>query len=280
MVVVGAGPAGLTAAVYAASEGLRTLVCERHAPGGQAGTSSRIENYPGFPDGIGAEFLIGVEIESAHPESDQTILGLTGFTTARPPTRRRDAADRHVVVVGGANSAGQAALHLAAYAKQVTMLVRAESLAGSMSRYLVDRIEAHERITVRTGTRVSRAEGREWLEQVVVEGPEGEVSVEAGGMLVLIGGEPLTAGVEDWLRCDAGGYLMTGPELYAEADRDWWPLARDPLFLESSQPGLFVAGDVRHGSIKRVRRLRRGASREPARPLGRGHGGPASGGCA
>ena len=301
VVVVVAGPAGLTAAVYAASEGLRTLVCERHAPGGQAGTSSRIENYPGFPDGIGgaelaagayqqarrlgAEFLIGVEIESAHPESDQTIdLTLTSGAKLRgrcgviatgvayrqlnaPGVEQfagrgvhygsaTDAAPRYggreVVVVGGANSAGQAALHLAAYAEQVTMLVRAESLAGSMSRYLVDRIESHERITVRTGTRVSRAEGGEWLDQVVVEGPDGEVSVDAGGMFVLIGGEPLTAGVEDWLRCDAGGYLMTGPELYAEADRDWWPLARDPLFLESSQPGLFVAGDVRHGSIKRV----------------------------
>ena len=86
----------------------------------------------------------------------------------------------------------------------------------------------------------------------MVAGPDGEQTLEVGGMFVLIGGEPLTAGVEDWLRCDAGGYLMTGPELQVEADRDWWPLARDPLFLESSQPGLFVAGDVRHGSIKRV----------------------------
>jgi thioredoxin reductase (NADPH) len=301
VVVVGAGPAGLTAAVYAASEGLRTLVCERHAPGGQAGTSSRIENYPGFPDGVGgaelaagtyrqarrlgAEFLIGVEIESAHPESDQ-IIDLTLTSGARLRGRSgviatgvayrqlnapgveqfvgrgvhygsaTDAAPRysggHVVVVGGANSAGQAALHVAAYAKRVTMLVRGESLARGMSRYLVDRIEAHERINVRTSTQVRRAEGGDWLESVVVAGPEGEVSVDAGGMFVLIGGEPLTAGVKDWLRSDAGGYLMTGPDLYAEADRHWWPLARDPLFLESSQPGLFVAGDVRHGSIKRV----------------------------
>jgi thioredoxin reductase (NADPH) len=132
------------------------------------------------------------------------------------------------------------------------MLVRGESLARAMSRYLVDRIEAHERITVRTSTQVSRAEGGDWLERVVAAGPDGEVSVDAGGMFVLIGGAPLTAGVEDWLRCDASGYLMTGPELYAQADRSWWPLTRDPLFLESSQPGLFVAGDVRHGSIKRV----------------------------
>ena len=301
MVVVGAGPAGLTAAVYAASEGLLTLVCERHAPGGQAGTSSRIENYPGFPDGVGgaelaagtyrqarrlgAEFLIGVEIESAHPTSDQTIdLTLTSGAKLRgrsgviatgvayrqlnaPGVEQfagrgvhygsaTDAAPRyrgrHVAVVGGANSAGQAALHLAGYAKQVTMLVRAESLAGSMSRYLVDRIEAHDRITARTDTHVTRAEGGDWLEQVVVAGPDGEQTLEVGGMFVLIGGAPQTAGVEDWLRCDAGGYLMTGSELHGEADRDWWPLARDPLLLESSQPGLFVAGDVRHGSIKRV----------------------------
>jgi thioredoxin reductase (NADPH) len=121
-----------------------------------------------------------------------------------------------------------------------------------MSRYLIDRIEAHKRITVRTSTNVSRATGGDWLERVVIAGPDGEESLEAAGMFVLIGGEPLTAGVADWLRCDAGGYLMTGPDLYAEADRSWWPLARDPLFLESSQPGVFVAGDVRHGSIKRV----------------------------
>lgn len=301
VVIVGAGPAGLTAAVYAASEGLRTLVCERHAPGGQAGTSSRIENYPGFPDGIGgaelaagayrqarrlgAEFLLGVEIESAHPESDQIIditltsgselRGRSGVIATGVAYRQLNApgverfvgqgvhygsaieaaptyAGGHVIVVGGANSAGQAALHLATHAKHVTMLVRGESLARAMSRYLVDRIEAHERITVRTSANVSRAAGGDWLERVVVAGPDGEESIDANGMFVLIGGEPLTAGVEDWLRCDAGGYLMTGSELYAEADRSWWPLAREPLFLESSQPGLFVAGDVRHGSIKRV----------------------------
>ena len=301
IVIVGAGPAGLTAAVYAASEGLRTLVCERHAPGGQAGTSSRIENYPGFPDGIGgaelaagtyrqarrlgAEFLVGVEIESAHPESDGMIdLTLTSGTRLRgrsgviatgvayrqlnaPGVERlvgqgvhygsaTEAALRyaggHVIVVGGANSAGQAALHLASHAQHVTMLVRGQSLARGMSRYLVDRIEAHERISVRTTTNVSRAEGGDWLERVVVSGPDGEEPLEANGMFVLIGGEPLTSGVEDWLRCDSGGYLMTGSDLYAEADRSWWPLSRDPLFLESSQPGLFIAGDVRHGSIKRV----------------------------
>lgn len=301
VVIVGAGPAGLTAAVYAASEGLRTLVCERHAPGGQAGTSSRIENYPGFPDGVGgaelaagayrqarrlgAEFLVGVEIESARPQSDQIIdITLTSGAQARGRSgviatgvayrqlnapgveefvcrgvhygSATDAAPTYaggrVIVVGGANSAGQAALHLATHAQHVTMLVRGESLAGTMSRYLVDRIETHERITVRTRTNVSRAEGRDWLERVVIGGPDGEEELEAGGMFVLIGGAPLTAGVEDWLRCDSAGYLMTGGDLHADADRSWWPLERDPLFLESSQPGLFIAGDVRHGSIKRV----------------------------
>ena len=301
VVIVGAGPAGLTAAVYAASEGLRTLVCERHAPGGQAGTSSRIENYPGFPDGIGgaelaagayrqarrlgAEFLIGVEIESAHPESDQIVdLTLTSGSELRARSgviasgvayrqlnapgvehlvgrgvhygSATDAAptygDGHVIVVGGANSAGQAALHLATYAGHVTMLVRGESLARAMSRYLVDRIEAHESITVRTNTRVSQADGRDWLERVVIAAPGGEESLVASGMFVLIGGEPLTAGIADWLRCGSAGYLMTGPDLRAEADRSWWTLERDPFFLESSQPGLFVAGDIRHGSIKRV----------------------------
>src|SRR5919109_3988304 len=211
--IVGAGPAGLTAAVYAPSEGLRTLVCERHAPGGQAGTSSRIENYPGFPDGIGgaelaagtheltrrlgAEFLTGVEIEAAHPESDGLIdvtltsgsklRGRSGVIATGVAYRQLNApgveqfvgqgvhygsatdaaptyAGGHVIVVGGANSAGQAALHLATHAQRVTMLVRGDSLARAMSRYLVDRIEAHERIDVRTSANVSRAEGRDWLE--------------------------------------------------------------------------------------------------------------------
>ena len=301
VVIVGAGPAGLTAAVYAASEGLHTLVCERHAPGGQAGTSSRIENYPGFPDGIGgaelaagtyrqarrlgAEFVIGVEIESARPQPDGTIditltsgsrlRGRSGVLATGVAYRQLNApgverfmgrgvhygsatdaaptyAGGHVIVVGGANSAGQAALHLATHAGHVTMLVRGESLAQAMSRYLVDRIEAHERVTVRTGTHVTRADGGDRLERVAIAGPHGEESLEAGGLFILIGGQPLTAGVEHWLRSDAAGYLMTGPDLRADTDRSWWPLTRDPLHLESSQPGLFIAGDIRHGSIKRV----------------------------
>jgi thioredoxin reductase (NADPH) len=300
VVVVGAGPAGLTAAVYAASEGLRTLVVERNAPGGQAATSSRIENYPGFPRGVsgeelaegaheqaqrlGAEFVIGVEVQTTEPREKFVEIELTngarfgarsgviatgvdyrrleapgvedyvgrgvhyGSATGAAPTYR----DRDLMVVGGANSAAQAALHLAEYANRVTMLVRGDSIYKSASAYLCRRIEDHERISVRTSTTLTRAEGGRWLERVVVDGPDGEEALDADAVFVLIGGAPLTAGVASWLRTDERGYFMTGPDLHAEADRSWWPVARDPLFLESSQPGVFVAGDVRHGSIKRV----------------------------
>jgi thioredoxin reductase (NADPH) len=301
LMVLGAGPAGLTAAVYAASEGKRTLIVEFHAPGGQAGTSSRIENYPGFPEGIsgaeladgayrqaqrlGAEFLIGVLVVHARPQADgsvevefssgSTIRARSGVIATGVAYRRLDVpgieqligrgvrygsptgealsyAGRRVAVVGGANSAGQAALHLADYASQVTMLVRSDSLERGMSRYLVDRIERHDRIAVRTRTELAGGHGHDHLERVTIEGPEGEQTVPTDAVFVLIGAEPLTAGVEDWLRCDDRGYFMTGPDLLEGSDRSWWPLERDPLFLESSQPGLFVAGDVRHGSIKRV----------------------------
>jgi thioredoxin reductase (NADPH) len=301
VVIVGAGPAGLTAAVYAASEGLRTLVLERHAPGGQAGTSSRIENYPGFPDGIGgeelatrayeqarrfgAEFLVGIDVEIAQPQDDHSVsIQLTsggrfrarsgvmatgvayrrldvasiddfvgrgvqyGATTGVAPSYR----DRPVVVVGGANSAGQAALHLAEFAERVTMVVRTASLDDKMSAYLTARIRDHERIEVRTGSEITGAAGDGTLAEVEVTGPDGTDTVRADAMFVLIGGVPMTAGVENWLRCDENGYFLTGPDLGVVADEAWWPLAREPYFLETSQPGLFAAGDVRHGSIKRV----------------------------
>jgi thioredoxin reductase (NADPH) len=302
VVVIGAGPAGLTAAVYAASEGLRTVVIERLAPGGQAGTSARIENYPGFPQGIsgaeltagaheqalrfGAEVLTGTEIVRTHPLANGKFeLELSGGARLRPKAgvvatgvayRRLDApgveeligcgvsygsapaqAPSHrgqdVILVGGANSAGQAALHLAAYARSVTMVVRAGSLDAGMSRYLVDRVLAHPRITVRTGTCVVAANGTPRLESVRVADADGrEADLAAEAMYVLIGGEPLTAGVDGWLRRDAQGFLMTGADLQRDGDGGWWPLERPPLPLESSEPGVFVAGDVRHGSIKRV----------------------------
>lgn len=299
--VLGAGPAGLTAAVSAASEGQRTLVAEAHAPGGQAGTSSRIENYPGFPDGVsgaelaegayrqaqrlGAEFLIGVLVVHASPQADGTVeVELSSGSTIRAHSgviatgvayRRLDVPEiedligrgvrygspsgdaasyegRRVAVVGGANSAGQAVLYLADHAAEVALLVRGDSLDRRMSRYLVDRIERDDRITVLTRTEVVGGEGRDWLKSVSIRGPEGEQTLPTDALFVLIGAEPLTAGVEDWLRCDDGGYFMTGPDLLQSSDRSWWPLRRDPLFLESNQPGVFIAGDVRHGSIKRV----------------------------
>jgi thioredoxin reductase (NADPH) len=301
--ILGAGPAGLTSALYAASEGLRTLVVEALAPGGQAGTSARIENYPGFPDGIsgaelaanihaqatrlGAEVLVGAELVGATPGESGTLdLDLTGGTTVRARAgiaangvhyRRLDApgvdeligAGVHygsspseaalcrncdVVVVGGANSAGQAALQLADVARSVTVVCRADSLEQSMSRYLVDRIQTHDRIEIRTGAEVTEARGDERLSTVVIrdEAPGQEIEAGADALFVMIGGRPMTAGVEGWLRRDEHGFLLTGPDLLRDEEQPAWPLARAPLFLESSQPGLFVAGDVRHGSIKRV----------------------------
>jgi thioredoxin reductase (NADPH) len=302
VVIVGAGPAGLTAAVYASSEGLRTVVLERVAPGGQAGTSARIENYPGFPDGIsgaeltdaahrqalrfGAEILVGVEVIRAEPEPDgafelslsgggrlkaRTAVIATGVAYRRlhaagveeligcgvvygsAPSRAAGHRDQDVVLVGGANSAGQAALHLAEYAHSVTMVVRGSSLEAGMSRYLVDRINADSKITVLPRTRVIAAAGHPRLEHVTVTDHDGhQRELRADAMYVLIGGQPLTAGVEGWLCRAASGYLITGTELLHERNRGGWPLAREPLPLESSQPGVFVAGDVRHGSVKRV----------------------------
>jgi thioredoxin reductase (NADPH) len=300
--ILGAGPAGLTSALYAASEGLRTLVVEALAPGGQAGTSARIENYPGFPDGIsgaelaasihaqatrlGAEILVGAELVGAMPGESGVQLQLTGGATFRARTgiaangvhyRRLEApgvdeligAGVHygsspseaalcrncdVVVVGGANSAGQAALQLANVARRVTVVCRADSLDDGMSRYLVDRIQTHSRISVRTGAEVTEARGDQRLGSVVIrEAAHGEqTEASADAIFVMIGGRPMTAGVEGWLRRDEHGFLVTGPDLLRGDERPAWPLARPPLFLESSQPGLFVAGDVRHGSIKRV----------------------------
>jgi thioredoxin reductase (NADPH) len=302
VVILGAGPAGLTAAVCAASEGLRTVVLERVAPGGQAGTSSRIENYPGFPDGIsgaeltgsahrqalrfGAEILVGVDIVHAEPKPDGSfelfltgdghLRGSSGVIATGVAYRRLDAPgveeligcgvthgsapaeaaghrDHDVVLVGGANSAGQAAVHLAAYARSVTMIVRADSLEAGMSRYLVDRVIPNPKITVLTRFRVVAACGDHRLEAVMVADRDGQQrELRADAMYVLIGGQPLTASLEGWLRRDERGYLMTGTDLRRDGQSEWWPLRRDPLPLESSQPGVFVAGDVRHGSIKRV----------------------------
>jgi thioredoxin reductase (NADPH) len=301
VLIVGAGPAGLTAAVYAASEGLRTLIVEMHVPGGQAATSSRIENYPGFPDGIsggelaartygqarrlGAEFLIGagalsaaaaadgvLEVELASRTSVRTRSVVLAFGVAyrlleaagideligrgvhygAAPGEASTYRDRRVAVVGAANSAGQAAISLADHGSEVTMLVRADSLERKMSRYLVDRIERHSRIAVLTETTVVEARGREWLEQLVIEGPAGPTTIPAEALFALIGAAPLTAPISDWLRLDERGYVLAGRDLLEAPERGGWPLDREPFHLETSRPGVFVAGDLRHGSIKRV----------------------------
>jgi thioredoxin reductase (NADPH) len=303
VVILGAGPAGLTAALYAASEGLRTLAVEAVAAGGQAGTSARIENYPGFPQGVsgaelaesiclqavrlGAEILIGAELLSTGLAEDgtlalqltsgDTVVARTGIAATGVHWRRLEAPgvdgligagvhygsspgdaplyrDGDVFIVGGANSAGQAALHLAGFARKVTLVCRADSLDEGMSRYLVERIEAHERVDVRTASTVVEAHGDHSLEMLTIADKHGQkFEVRADALFVLIGGQPISAGVEGWLRRDPYGFLMTGPDLLADGGRGkWWPLERDPYLLEASHPGVFVAGDLRHGSIKRV----------------------------
>jgi thioredoxin reductase (NADPH) len=236
---------------------------------------------------LGAEVLVGVELVGAMPGERGTLeLELTGGNTVRAragiaaggvhyrrleapgvdeligagvyygssPSEAALCRNCDVVVVGGANSAGQAALQIANVARSVTVVCRAESLEQSMSRYLVDRIRTHDRIEVHTGAEVIEARGDERLGSVVIREAQRGEEIEAGAdaLFVMIGGWPMTAGVEGWLRRDDHGYLVTGPDLLREGEQPVWPLARAPLFLESSQPGLFIAGDVRHGSIKRV----------------------------
>lgn len=302
--VVGAGPAGLTAALYCASEGLSTIVVEAIAPGGQAGTSAHIENYPGFEQGIsgaelatsihaqasrlGAEILIGAELITAAPTAQGTftvdltcgsvIEVRTGVAATGVDYRRLEAPGverfvgagihygsapgeaaglqgRDVIIVGGGNSAGQAALHMADHAPGVTVIVRRDDLDSSMSSYLVERINRHPRITVRTSSRVAEARGDSRLRSIVVAGTGNDEVDElpADAMFLLIGARPITIGLEGWIRRDEHGFLLTGQDVLAGAPPGtWWNLPRDPFPLESSQPGVFVAGDLRHGSIKRV----------------------------
>ena len=303
VVVVGAGPAGLTAALYGASEGHRTLVVEAIAPGGQAGTSARIENYPGFPNGVsgaelaasihaqavrlGAEILIGAELLTAAPTDQGTFrIELTGGSVVEARTsiaatgvhyRRLEVPGvdeligagvhygsapgeavrlkgRDVLVVGGGNSAGQAALHLAEHARLVTVVIRSPRLDRGMSTYLVERINQHPRIAVRTSSNVAEVRGDSYLRSVILRSENDETDeVVADALFLLIGAQPVTAGVEGWLRRDPHGFLLTGQDVVADGSRnEWWRLDRDPYPLESSQPGVFVAGDLRHGSIKRV----------------------------
>jgi thioredoxin reductase (NADPH) len=300
MVVVGAGPAGLAAAVYGASEGLRTLVIEPEAPGGQAGSTSRIENYLGFPSGItgadlgrrahaqasrfGAEFLTqrvtSLQIEGQYrilhlgdgrEVSCHAVLLATGVHYRKldiPGAERLtgrgiyygaalvEAAackDEEVFVVGGANSAGQAALHFARFACKVTMLVRGGGLSATMSKYLIDEIERTSNIVLETKTQVVEAFGNDHLEGLQLSGPKGEYRVPASSLFVFIGAAPGTGWLPQGVARDENGFVLAGPDLRSDGKLPGtWKEQREPFLLESAVPGVFVAGDVRHGSVKRV----------------------------
>ena len=300
LVIVGAGLAGLAAAVYGASEGLRTLVIEDEAPGGQAGSSSRIENYLGFPEGVrgedlarraliqatrfGAELLtqkatgirtennynivqladgrevschacliaVGVYYRRLNTPGVQRLTG-AGVYYGAAMTEAQACKDENVYIVGGANSAGQAAMYFSKYAKKVTMLVRAESLTNSMSKYLIDQIAATSNIEVKTCCQVVEALGETRLSCLRLCGPENEETVPASGLFIFIGAAPNTDWLPDTIMRDPNGFLLSGSDLKVDGKMPAsWNLARDPYLLETSVPGVFVAGDVRHGSIKRV----------------------------
>jgi thioredoxin reductase (NADPH) len=298
LVIVGGGPAGLAAAVYGASEGLRTVMVEREAPGGQAGQSSRIENYLGFPGGLsgselarratdqarrlGAELVtvqeaVGLEVEGAgrlvkltggEELSASTVVVASGvsYRQLNAPgfseltgagiyygaalTEARSCADQHVVVIGGANSAGQAAVYFSGYADRVTMLVRADSLAKSMSHYLIERIATLRNVDVRTGAQAVEAHGRDGhLHTLRIRAADGSGTVEeVDACFVFIGAAPRTDWLDGVVARDERGFILAG----AEVRDHGWPLPREPYVLETSVPGVFVAGDVRTRSIKRV----------------------------
>jgi thioredoxin reductase (NADPH) len=298
LVIVGGGPAGLAAAVYGASEGLRTVMVEREAPGGQAGQSSRIENYLGFPNGLsgseltqratmqarrlGAELLSVSDVVSLKVEgagrivelaggaelSANTVLVASGVSYRMMPapgfadftgagvyygaalTEARSCEEQHVVVIGAANSAGQAAVHFSDYASRVSMLVRGDSLAKSMSAYLIQQIESLGNIEVLTRTEAVAAEGDNGrLKRLRVRGPEGDERTEdVDACFVFIGAAPRTDWLDGVVARDKRGFILAGPD----ARDHGWPLQREPRTLETSVPGVFVAGDVRARSIKRV----------------------------
>jgi len=300
VVIVGAGLAGLAAAVYATSEGLRTLLIEPEAPGGQAGSSSRIENYLGFPTGIsgaelakrafiqasrfGTEFLAqragGIRSENQYhfvcmadgkEVSCRVVLiavgvnyrrlgvpGLDQFTGAgvyygAAMTEALSCRDEEVFIVGGANSAGQAAMYFAQYARKVTMLVRGESLESSMSKYLIDQIAATSNIAVETKSQVVEARGGQRLESIRVLTPDGESDRAAGSLFIFIGAAPNTGWLPEGILRDPNGFLLSGRDLMAEGRLPAvWKEDRPPFLLETSVPGIFAAGDVRHGSVKRA----------------------------
>ena len=303
VVVIGAGPAGLGAAVYAASEGLKTVVVERSAAGGQAGQSSRIENYLGFPDGVaggqltdrarrqalrfGAELLTTRAVTGLEPrgparqvtfDDGQTLLAHTvvlatgvsyrelqaegtndlvgrGVYYGSAATEASACAGEHVLVVGGANSAGQAVVFFARTAATVTLVVRGDSVERSMSSYLVEQVFTLDNVEVRTCTTVERCTGDDRLRSVTLfdRRTGRREDIDAGHLFVFIGAAPLTDWLDGTLVRDDAGFVVTGPELLTDSRRpEGWDLDRDPYLLESSVPGVFVAGDASARSVKRV----------------------------
>lgn len=303
LVIVGAGPAGLAAAVYGASEGLRTVVIEKEVAGGQAGTSARIENYLGFPQGIsgadltrrattqaqrlGAELLTarevtkvrvkdtyrivtlddgselsckalliatGVRVRELHVPGIEALVGASVYYGAAS-SEAIHYQGKKVFVVGGANSAGQGAMFLSRFASEVSILIRGDSLRQSMSQYLIDQIDQAENIRVLANTQVDAVEGKERLEAVTVKNNQtGErETLAADAMFVFIGAVPSTDMVKDIVERDEAGFIYTGQDLVVKGRRPKnWRLQRDPFLMETSVPGIFAAGDVRHGVIRRV----------------------------
>ena len=299
LVIVGGGPAGLAAAVYGASEGLHTVMIEREAPGGQAGTSSRIENYLGFPVGLSGGDLarravtqakrFGVEILTPQEATDiriednyriitlsdgsqinchalilamgvswrrLTVPGVEQFTGAgvyygAAQTEAAACQNEDVYVVGGANSAGQAAMYFSKYARNVRMLVRGESLTKSMSQYLIDQISDTDNIEVLPFHSVIEAKGNDRLEAILVKDAQtGEIKTfDTNSLFIFIGATPSTEWLGSTVQRDERGFIYTGPDIAAKGP---WPLERDRFLLETSTPGIFAVGDVRHGSVKRV----------------------------
>lgn len=303
LIVVGAGPAGLAAAVYGAADGLHTLLVEREAPGGQAGRSSRIENYLGFPVGLsggdlarraiaqarrfGVEILAPQEVKNVRVEGPARVLTLedgvevgcralliaTGIAFRKldvpgleklngagvfyyaPMSEAFSYRDGDIYIVGGANSAGQAAMYFSKFARQVTMLVRGQSLADSMSQYLENQIAATKNITVRFNSKVAAVEGAERCETITIIDSKTclRETVPASALLIYAGAIPRTDWLAGIVERDAQGYLIAGQHLMREGRRpSGWTADRDPFYLETSVPGIFVAGDVRHRSAKGV----------------------------
>ena len=301
--IIGAGPAGLAAAVYGGSEGLNTLLIERRAPGGQAGTSSRIENYLGFPNGLsGAELsrraltqatrfgieyiapqeVVGLEVKNGYKVltlkdgetvNSKAVIIATGVSYRKHPAEGIDdftgagiyygaanneayaLRDKDVYIVGGGNSAGQAAMYLSRFANKVVILIRKPDLSSSMSQYLIDQIDQMENIIVQGHTELMKVEGSDRLEKVVLQNNEsGETTTEnAAALFIFIGAKPVTDWLDFGLIKNERGYIETGPALkrYNNFPKVW-KLDREPFLLETCSPGIFASGDVRAGTMNRV----------------------------